>query len=406
MSNKLTAVPASKKKQRPLLLRFGTWVKFFLPMALIAFVLLARRDVSLNLVINYQVMALENATGRRLPFLHRIFDLKFERSQEELFTRVEKEDVYVVIMLMDNGVSADFHNDDGESPLSYALKNNKLLSVERLLLKGADPNFTNARGVAPLIIAARNKNMMSLRWLLHYKAEVDARDSDGKTALLHLSGATRPDLVRILLAAGANPDLQDKAGKSALFYAMAANDLKSVRELINKGASTEILDAEGRSVFSYVSSPEMSNTLRELGVEDIPDIAAIAESLAVDPEPSIEDTSDTARKPSPTTQTPKKQERSRKPMTRLRVVKQPEATWVYGKTVTLSSIEVTVRNVGGDTAENVKVEVEMPGGKVYLMIGPNALEPYASETYTATPSVTVDRVGKLKAKVGCSNCYR
>jgi hypothetical protein len=146
----------------------------------------------------------------------------------------------------------------------------------------------------------------------------------------------------------------------------------------------------------------MTKTLNELGVENVPDLDALAKSLAVEvKKPPAQQ----AQVPTHRVAKPKPAPRS-KPKTRLRVVKQPKGTWVYGKSVKLSAIEVNIRNVGDVDAKDVKVEVETAGGNVFLMIGPTELEAYTNQTYTATPSVTVDRVGKLRATATCSNCYR
>lgn len=98
----------------------------------------------------------------------------------------------------------------GETPLTYALKNNKIYILKEILDKKPNLNLANNFGEAPLHLALESKN----------KARV---------ALL-LRGD--PDL-----------DIEDKTGDSALIKAIELGDESSAIELIIKGATLQCLES-------------------------------------------------------------------------------------------------------------------------------------------------------------------
>jgi ankyrin repeat protein len=72
----------------------------------------------------------------------------------------------VIQELLNNGAGTDIQNEDGDSPLLFAVKNfgqhNDLESVELLLNKGADVNLVNKYGENVMKLAQGYEKMLSL----------------------------------------------------------------------------------------------------------------------------------------------------------------------------------------------------------------------------------------------------
>ncbi len=93
--------------------------------------------------------------------------------------------------------------------------------------------------------------------------------------------------------------------------------------------------------------------------------------------------------------------------TRVRVQGEPRVVWRGGSSGTYAdSATATVRNVGKEVAEGVRVELELPGGSVIALSGPSRLEPNQSASYTWDSYQYVVGMGKVIARADCSNCFR
>ena len=98
----------------------------------------------------------------------------------------------------------------GETPLTYALKNNKLYILKEILENNPDLNLKNKFGEAPLHLALESKS----------KARVT-----------------------LMLRAGPDLDIEDNTGDSALIKAIELHDESSAIELIIKGAKLQCLES-------------------------------------------------------------------------------------------------------------------------------------------------------------------
>jgi len=93
--------------------------------------------------------------------------------------------------------------------------------------------------------------------------------------------------------------------------------------------------------------------------------------------------------------------------TRLRVEGEPHVVWTGGSSGTYAdSAQAVVRNVGSVEAEDVRVELELPGGGVIVLSGPSSLSPNDRATYTWNSYERVVGMGKVVPRLSCANCYR
>ena len=174
----------------------------------------------------------------------------------------------------------DPRDEDGFTPLMWAVLADDARQVTQLLAKGAAVNarikddrkyFSGATeqraerlgydffgrkryGKTVLYFAAFNKNPDIIKALLAAGAEVNAKDEDGWTPLHFAAGFTEnPDIIKILLAAGAEVDAKNEEGFTPLMWAVLADDARQVTQLLAKGAAVNARIKDDRKPFSYAT---------------------------------------------------------------------------------------------------------------------------------------------------------
>lgn len=215
-----------------------------------------------------------NPTNHKNTALHDVADLIEGESSLEMAK-----------VLLRAGANLHATNDQQDTPLHLAIKENDLELVKLLITYIPDVNKQNSAGKTPLHIAAE-KGYTSIAILLaENKADYNKQDNQGNTpphlaaqrgnmdtiyellvcseqhaaiqintdlqnnegnTLLHIAAwKGEVPLVRDLLNRGANPNLQNKnLQKTALHYALEGGYQEIARLLVEKGAKTDIPDAE------------------------------------------------------------------------------------------------------------------------------------------------------------------
>jgi uncharacterized protein len=126
---------------------------------------------------------------------------------------------------------------DGTTALHWAVRQDDLELVERLIKTGADVQAANRYGVTPLELAAINGNAAIIERLLMAGADANAVGADGETALMTAARGGHVDAAKILLARGAAIDARETwHGQTALMWATAQGHVPMMRELIARGA--------------------------------------------------------------------------------------------------------------------------------------------------------------------------
>jgi ankyrin repeat protein len=135
-------------------------------------------------------------------------------------------------------------NDDGSTPLQWAVYNGDLPAVMRLLRAGADISVANNYGVTAMTLAAEVGNTEMLKVLVEAGADVDSPNPEGQTALLAVARTGIVDAAQVLLKAGANVNAREKwGGQTALMWASARRHPEMMQLLIASGA-----DVNARSI--------------------------------------------------------------------------------------------------------------------------------------------------------------
>lgn len=74
-------------------------------------------------------------------------------------------------------------NQNGETPLFYAVGNFNKLYTKLLLARGANPNASNNNGTTPLMAASIDSNPKAIKLLLRYGADINEIDDVGDSAI-------------------------------------------------------------------------------------------------------------------------------------------------------------------------------------------------------------------------------
>ena len=126
---------------------------------------------------------------------------------------------------------------DGTSALHWAVYNDDLGLVERLIKAGADVNASNDYQSTPLTEAAVIGNSAVLRKLVTAGANVEAHNADGQTALMILARSSNVEAASVLIARGADVNAREQwRGQTALMWAAAEAQPAMVKLLLAHGA--------------------------------------------------------------------------------------------------------------------------------------------------------------------------
>jgi uncharacterized protein len=178
---------------------------------------------------------------------------------------VYDDDLPRVQRLLAAGADVAAANDYGATALSLAAEQGNARIIHALLKAGANANAANAEGQTALMVVARTGNIEAAQLLLKAGADVNAVEHwGGQTALMWAASQQQPQMLRLLLKAGARPDMlsvvhnwdrkvtaepreksMDRGGFAALHYAAREGCVACISVLVKGGADINILDGQG-----------------------------------------------------------------------------------------------------------------------------------------------------------------
>ena len=178
---------------------------------------------------------------------------------------VYNDDVAMIDRLLGAGANVNAKNDYNSTPFSEAAVVGDSAVVKRLLKAGADVEAANADGQTALMVIARSSNIEAAKLLLSAGAKVNAREEwRGQTALMWAAAESQPEMVRLLIKHGANvnerskltdferqvtaePRMQQRppGGLTPLLYAARSGCLACAEALVRAGADMNMPDPEG-----------------------------------------------------------------------------------------------------------------------------------------------------------------
>ncbi len=120
----------------------------------------------------------------------------------EIFELIENSD-YDTIREEITNFDLETVNDDGDTPLHYAVKNEDFELLEILLSYVPDIDVENEEGDTALHLAVRTSDIDLVQMLIDYGANVEVKDSKKRTPAI-LAGQLKEDVIYRLLKASGN----------------------------------------------------------------------------------------------------------------------------------------------------------------------------------------------------------
>jgi ankyrin len=146
-------------------------------------------------------------------------------------------DTTTALALLSKRADPNAAEPDGTTPLHWAVRNNDLALVERLIRAGADVKATNRYGISAIALACESGSAAIVERLIAAGVSPNTTGPHGETALHTCAHAGRVDAANVLIAHGAPLDAGDNwRGQTPLMWASAQGHPGVMRALIEAGA--------------------------------------------------------------------------------------------------------------------------------------------------------------------------
>ena len=174
-------------------------------------------------------------------------------------------------LLLKAGAKAETVNEDGNTPLCYAIDHcpEKPRFTEMLLKYGARPDTPAHNKHYPLHLAVQRGVAENVKLLLAAKADTEVRNSAGETAVYSAAKLGRTKMIPLLAAAGAKLNALSGEGRVPLAAAIMEARRGAFDALLSCGADPEARSANDATPLMYAArhgEGEMLAVLLALGV--------------------------------------------------------------------------------------------------------------------------------------------
>ena len=159
------------------------------------------------------------------------------------------------------------HEERRFEKLVYAIYNNNIDEIKRLLTTGINVNKVIDPKTISAVSGLRTENMM-IRLMDAIEGSVFDRTPElfyGSTPLLLACAiGGNPNTVSLLLEAGANPNIANKRGMMPIHYAAIRNFTDIIKLLVEAGVSIEVKDNEGQTPLHHATNRNSVNAVQFL----------------------------------------------------------------------------------------------------------------------------------------------
>ncbi len=171
----------------------------------------------------------------------------------------------IVELLITNNAEINKHNNGGAAPLHMAVMTRKKGVIKLLLRLGADIEVKNAYGRTPLLMVARDIGDKSLaRLLLESGSDVNSADNYNETPIVLAAWRGNKELVDLFLENSANIHVSGENGKKLLIYSAEHNLEKLFSALKERQADLTIKNNNGGSLLHSAAAGGSLNVFESL----------------------------------------------------------------------------------------------------------------------------------------------
>lgn len=187
--------------------------------------------------------------------------------EQELHQAVQANDIARVKGMLKTA-SLDEPNQDGDTPLLVAVKNNHIEISQLLIDAGANINYQNHQQDSPYLYAGAEGRTEILRYMLqHATPDEQVFNRYGGNALIPAAEKGHLNNVRLLLEeSNTDIDHQNNFGYTALIEAIALTDGSKryqdiVRVLLVQGANQQLKDNNNKTALDYAKERNYSEMI-------------------------------------------------------------------------------------------------------------------------------------------------
>lgn len=191
-----------------------------------------------------------NATAKKNDFSEKQRTASFWK-RFIFFGAVQHGNVPRIQSLLQNGLDPNLNFYRGITPLSLAVKYDRLEIVRILMEFHADPNLSDDKtGLTPLIhCISEDFSPETMSALIEGGADLDQKDGNGMSPLHHCMNEGKLEPLRLLLENGADPNVRDFDGVTCIHLAKSSQGMSEFTELLLKhGADPTIKDKHGKTI--------------------------------------------------------------------------------------------------------------------------------------------------------------
>ncbi len=188
-------------------------------------------------------------------FVISFYTLLFGYNANDLFVSAKSGTKSQIEMIIQDGVSIEVRDADGNTPVIASAIAGKDELVIFLLEKGADLQTTNIKGRTALMEASLNSQLKVIRAILKKAGNnnINLQDVDGNSALMLASSGKNAEAIELLIENGADINVLNNSGENAILLAAKFNNRDAATYLYSKGG---ILPRQYESAYSWVMAPE------------------------------------------------------------------------------------------------------------------------------------------------------
>lgn len=187
-----------------------------------------------------------------------------DQHDSNLITAVRQNDLDTVKTILQNGADINFQNINGATALMIATQNGNATIVHELIARGANVNIQSNHHGTALMAAAKNSNTAIVHELLAHGAHVNIQSIDNTTALMIAAGEGHLAIVHELIARGSNVNLQNTKGLTALMIAVSKGHVAIAQELIGRRAYINLQTASGTTALMFATQKNNLAIVQEL----------------------------------------------------------------------------------------------------------------------------------------------
>lgn len=163
------------------------------------------------------------------------------------------------------GVDLDAKTDEGETPLHYAARNEKLEIVSLLLQNGAQVDIKCIRGRTPLHVVSReNGNVAIGKLLIKNGADINSRDNNERTPLAFSTFRGYKEFVKFLLENGVEVPMKGEEADDLLHKAAIGGHKELFDYMIDNGININSKSYYGGTILHSAASGGLVESMDKL----------------------------------------------------------------------------------------------------------------------------------------------